>query len=77
MYLAYNIAVLLTIARIRAILISGGRRDSMIIATTIDISPEVYRYFLHLSDKMENTSPEKLMSIYLTEYVRNIQKKEG
>lgn len=43
----------------------------MIISTTIDLSPDIYRYFMDLSETIPDTTPEDMMSMVLTMHVIN------
>lgn len=49
----------------------------MIITTHIDVSLDVYRYFLHKSEELGDTTAEKLISQYLEEYVSMKSQREG
>ena len=70
MHLAYNIVLYLTIAHIRAIFMTEEKEAMcMIIVTTIDVSVEVYRHFLHRSEMDKEITPEELMVQVLSEYV--------
>lgn len=49
----------------------------MIITTHIDVSLDVYRYFLHKSEECGDTTAEELISQYLEEHVSTESQWEG
>lgn len=42
----------------------------MLIIAPITLTPEVYRFYMHMAEKQPGTTPEEIMSNYLTEFVR-------
>lgn len=41
----------------------------MIIVTPIELSPEVYRHFLHEAEQHPNATPDELIATYLTNFI--------
>ena len=49
----------------------------MIIATAIEVTADVYRYYLHQYELRGESSPEALMALVLSEYAAREEQREG
>ena len=73
MCIAYFIAILLTIARIRAI-ISAKEVSAMNVTIKVNIPDYIYRFYNGASQYIAECSPEKLMADALSAYAGMLSK---
>ena len=74
MCLAYNIPIILTIARVRAIIRYIRYKGGVLlkIITNFAIPHEVYLFYLKVANHLENCTPEDVMVDALTRYAATI-----